>query len=72
MKTQNDEILKALKSGVVLTQSYAINKFRCYRLAARIYDLRGLGHTIGSEAVKRKSKRSGRVIRYAAYWMEQT
>lgn len=70
MKTQKQEILEALKRGERVTQSYAIKRFRCFRLAARICDLRADGHKVLMETVAHKSKRTGRIVRNAAYYME--
>ena len=67
MKSQNQEIFDYLKSGHSITASYAVQHFRCYRLAARIYDLRRLGHDIVVTTKKHKSKRTGRIVQYVAY-----
>lgn len=56
MKTQNQRILTYLKSGRPLTPITALNKFGCFRLAARIADLRKDGHTIFTESVTRNKK----------------
>ena len=56
MKTQNQRILTYLKSGRPLTPMTALNKFGCFRLAARIADLRKDGHTIFTESVTRNKK----------------
>ncbi len=45
-QSQNAQILKWLKSGKTLTALQALEKFGCWRLAARIDDLRvQLGQT---------------------------
>ena len=44
--SQNDRILAYLKGGATLTQDKAIELFRCYRLSARIKDLRSKGYNI--------------------------
>ncbi len=67
MKSQNAEILSHLKTGRSITASYAMKYLRVYRLAARIADLRDSGYQIRTEMVKRRSKRSGRVVQYAKY-----
>jgi hypothetical protein len=46
MKSQSDQILEALKAGEVLTPLDALDRFGCFRLGARIKDLKGLGHHI--------------------------
>ena len=65
--SQNADILKYLQSGGRLTAKTAISRFRCYRLAARICDLRDDGYQIETETIKRKSKRTGKPVAYAAY-----
>ena len=67
MKSQNAEILDYLKTGKSLTAQQAIHNMRVFRLAARIADLRGSGYPIATETIKRRNKRSGRVISYASY-----
>lgn len=52
MNTQTDRILHALESGVKLTPADALSRFGCFRLAARIYDLRALGHDIQERMVE--------------------
>ena len=56
MKTQNQRILTYLKSGKPLTPITALNRFGCFRLAARIADLRKDGHTIFTETVTKNKK----------------
>jgi len=69
MKSQNELILNHLKKGNSITQSYAATHFRCWRLAARICDLRRLGHNIVTDTKKLRSKRTGRMVQYAVYSM---
>lgn len=59
--TQTDRILKALQSGQKLTPMAALKRFGCFRLAARVADLRRAGYDISATIVKRAGKR------YAAY-----
>ena len=54
--TQNQKILEYLKSGKKLTPITALNKFGCFRLSARIYNLKQEGHNIITENVTRKGK----------------
>ena len=59
--SQNTQILNYLKrhpNG--LTQLQAVDKFGCYRLGARIYDLKTQGHPIGSHMVEKNGKRFAR------------
>lgn len=53
--SQTKEILQALELRP-LTAIDALKKFNCFRLAARIKDLRDEGHTIITEKVNRNGK----------------
>ncbi len=44
--SQCEDILEVLRTGQPLTPMDALARFRCFRLAARIYDLRRDGHNI--------------------------
>lgn len=48
-KAQADAILADLKAGHALTPQDALRKFQCFRLAARIHELRRSGHNISME-----------------------
>jgi hypothetical protein len=48
IRSQNAAILDHLQAGLTITQADAISLFACYRLSARIYDLRRAGFDIGS------------------------
>ena len=52
-QTQNSAILEFLQKGCTLTPLEALEMFGCFRLAARIRDLREQGHDIQSEIVPR-------------------
>ena len=52
--TQNDKILEALKNGYALTPLDALRRFSCFRLGARIFDLKHMGHKIEKRMVKRQ------------------
>ena len=45
-KSQNAQILRWLKKGRSLTPRKALLLFDCFRLSARIYDLRDAGYDI--------------------------
>ena len=47
--TQSEAILQHLQAGNVLTPLDALNKFGCFRLAARIIELRRRGYNIVTE-----------------------
>lgn len=52
VSTQADQILAHLKSGETLTPLEALDKFGCFRLGARIWDLKREGHDIQTEFVE--------------------
>ena len=54
--SQNDQILQHLKSGKSITVKQAISLFNCYRLAARIDELRRKGHVIETITASRDKK----------------
>ena len=57
MKSQNTQILNYLSKGKVLTPIEALHMFGCFRLAARIADLRKQGHMIFTDIVKKNDKK---------------
>lgn len=61
--SQDDAILNHLKSGKSITAIEALNLYSCFRLAARIDELKDQGHLIKAEIVKENGKR------YAKYQM---
>jgi hypothetical protein len=60
--TQTDQILAHLKNGGTLTPLEALDKFGCFRLGARIWDLKREGHDIQTEFVSVGSQK--KVARY--------
>ena len=56
MNNQNAVILRYLKNGNAITGLDALNLFGCFRLAARVHDLRGKGFIIDSVMVNRAGK----------------
>ena len=50
--SQTTDILKALKRGRKMTAIKALSEFGCFRLAARIGELRDDGYNIVSRMVK--------------------
>lgn len=59
--SQKSRILNYLKSHPRgLTAIQALDKFGCFRLGARIFELKEQGHPIGCEMVKRGGKRFAR------------
>lgn len=63
MATQTDHILRHLKSLGNITPVEALRDYGCFRLGARIYDLRRAGHEIETELVAYHGKR------FASYLM---
>ena len=56
MKTQKQQILAYLEKGKAITPLQALNKFGCFRLAARIADLRNDGLNIETKNVTKNGK----------------
>ncbi len=55
--SQNQQILNHLQSGKKLTAIQALNKFDCFRLSARIGDIKELGYNIQTIPIKKNGKR---------------
>ena len=55
--SQTTQIQKHLEKGKSLTPIDALNKFGCFRLAARIADLRNDGMNIVTNTIKLKNKK---------------
>lgn len=58
--SQNNAILRFMKSGHGITPIEALALCGCFRLSARIYDLREIGHKIKTEMVEINGKRVAR------------
>ena len=54
--TQNQQIKSYLEKGKSITPLQALNKFGCFRLAARISDLRNEGLKIATKIVTKDGK----------------
>lgn len=54
--THTTEILGHLKSGKPITPLEALSKFGCFRLGARIHELKEAGHVIDKRMVKVKTR----------------
>ena len=63
MKTQKEQIIKHLEKGKSLTPLKALDKFDCFRLSGRIYELREDGWEINTEMINLKSGK--RIARYS-------
>ncbi len=65
--SQNTQILNYLQTHPNgLTQVQAVEQFRCYRLGARIYDLKAMGHQIATHMIWQGDKRFARYVMVAA------
>jgi len=63
--SQNKQIADYLNKGKKLTPIDALNKFGCFRLAARIADLRNEGMNIVTNTIKLENKKQ-----IAQYWVK--
>lgn len=50
--TQTEQILARLRTGRSITPIDALREYGCFRLGARVYDLKQDGHNIVSELVE--------------------
>ena len=67
-KTQCERLLEHLKLGLPLTAHKALYGYSCQRLAARMWDLRQMGHQIERRMVDVQT-RDGRKARVAEYFL---
>ncbi len=67
--SQNGMILDYLQKGHTLTQAEAISLFGCYRLGARIYEIREQGFDVRRE-MEQRVNRFGENVRFARYWLK--
>ena len=65
-KSQCERLLEHLKLGLPLTAQRALYGYSCSRLAARMWDLRQVGHQIELRMVEVPT-RDGRTARVAEY-----
>lgn len=69
-KSQKQHILEWLQAGNPITALEALVMFGCFRLAARICDLRAEGHPIKDKDVQRIGTVSGEPVTLSMYWLE--
>lgn len=55
-----DQVLSHLKAGNTITPIEALQMFGCFRLAARVCDLREKGHAIHTDIIKQNGKEFAR------------
>ena len=66
MESQNKQIRKHLEDGHTITAIEALEKFKCFRLASRISDLKKAGCVIDSQFIEVES---GKKVK--EYWIAQ-
>lgn len=66
--SQQAQILEYLKTHRGISQAEAIDAFGCYRLGARIYDLKDRGYKV-DVIMEDGVNRFGRPTRYARYFV---
>lgn len=69
--TQCEHILRHMQDFGSITQAEAIAEYGCYRLAARIADLKAAGYNISSR-IETGKNRYGERISFARYTLERT
>jgi hypothetical protein len=57
IQSQSDQILAYLQTGKSITPIGALRKFKCFRLGARVWDLKQAGHPIQSRMIEVQGKR---------------
>lgn len=67
--SQCERILRHLQDYGTITQAEAIAEYGCYRLGARVYDLKKQGHPI-LRRMKTGKNRYNESVSYAEYYME--
>lgn len=68
--TQNQMILEHMREAGSITPGVAVEEYGCFRLSARIAELREKGYPIQTEMEVRKN-RYGKKTRYARYRLEE-
>lgn len=68
--TQCARVLKYMEDFGEITSAEAISDLGCYRLGARIWELKAQGYRIKRRMVKGRN-RYGEPISYAAYFLEE-
>ena len=66
--TQAEMILDYLQTHQTITQAEAVRLFGCYRLSARIYEIREMGFDI-RKTTQEAINRFGDKVRFAGYWL---
>lgn len=67
--SDNDMVLRFMREFGYITQKEAVRTLNCYRLSARIHDLRRRGHNIITERVP--FHKGDHWSTYARYWLKE-
>lgn len=70
-KSQKQLILCHLRNFGYIEPLTALREYGCYRLGARIADLRAEGHTIITERVSSTSRITGQPVTFAKYILQE-
>lgn len=65
--SQNKRVLQHLKEAGPLTPLEALTRYGCFRLGARIKDLRDAGHSIKTTMIELPAKKGAKPKRVAEY-----
>lgn len=65
-ETQKEMILRFMQENGSITQMQAAEEFGCWRLGARIWDLKADGYQIQKDTVSKKN-RYGKAVNFAKY-----
>lgn len=68
--TQCERILRHMQDYGSITQAEAISEYGCYRLGARIYDLKKAGHKIKRQ-IETGENRYREKVTFARYCLEE-
>lgn len=77
MDSQTKQIMEYLSAGNSLTPLEALRLFGCFRLSARIYELRDIGRNMGFDIITDKKEVTDKfgnkkyVGEYRLRWLEQ-
>ena len=67
--TQTEMILRYLQENGSITAADAVSEIGCYRLGARIHDLKAAGYDIKRETVTKRN-RFGHPVSFASYSLQ--
>ena len=67
LTSQKQFILQHLRTFGSIEPLTALREYGCYRLGARISDLREEGHNIKTDYVQQRSRITGHMVRFAKY-----